>query len=84
MLDREVESGGQQSAFDEDSLETPHRQDEAVRVRDWRRLIATELGCTEFAAEYVSSLEAWDLDLHDLADLVGRGCNSDLAVEVLR
>ena len=61
-----------------DDLEEPF--DEDALVHAWRVEQLLSLGLLRWVAELFADLVDW----HALADLVGRGCPAELALEIVR
>jgi hypothetical protein len=64
-----------------ETTETPlWNENEPGRVESWRLHILLEAGYPVHLAE---RLAASDVDLHDAAELLTRGCAPDVAAEIL-
>jgi hypothetical protein len=61
-------------------VQTRPRTDEDVLVHEWRAEQLRKLGLPESVADEFADQVDW----RDVADLVGRGCPGQLALEVVR
>lgn len=57
-----------------------HWNDEELLVREWRTEQLRGLGIPTALAERFAGLVDW----HEIAELVGRGCSPELALEIAR
>jgi hypothetical protein len=61
-------------------IELDERRDEHVLVHEWRTEQLQSLGLATLLAARFASVVDW----HEVADLVGRGCSPELALEIVR
>jgi hypothetical protein len=62
-------------------LHRPPRHRVAPELRDWRHQLLRQAGFDELPARRLAA--DGDVDLHDLLDLVDRGCPPELAARIL-
>jgi hypothetical protein len=66
--------------IDFDSADTFGRTEEEQLIHEWRTEQLELLGLSRIVAEAFASQVDW----HEVADLVKRGCPADLALEIIR